>query len=718
MAYLEEFKDRIEKSDFPRFLQLWEEYANSDNVDVEEFKTLLRMIKTSDIAKNFGQYIETALPLWQLIQDETGSYEVLKLLIDLETTNTPMLADLAFQALKKKFGDQSLFKERIRMVQLRSLENFQGAMTNYELLSHMAPGKFVFHTGGWGTGEIIDLSVVREQLIIEFENVGGRKDMSFENAFKTLIPLVDDHFLARRFGNPDKLENEARENPQNIIRLLLRDLGPKTASEIKDELCEWVIPEQDWTKWWQAARAKIKKDTLIEAPETLKEPFRLHLAEVSHEDRMHKEMHGKTELGEILQTTYNYVRDFPNILKKADVKKSIEEKLVDLLSHPSLTPDLEWQILIFLEQMIGYKVPGKSFENLIKKQENLEKTINSMEILAFKKRALIAVKEYCSNWPAIFSNLLFTISQNPLRDYLLQELNEPETRSLLKRKVEELLHHPTLYPDLFVWYFQKVVSQKDLPFSDKDGQCHFLESFLILFSKIESKPESRDLVKKMYNLLSGKRFAIIRQIIEGSTLEYIKEFLLLVSKCQTLSDHDLKILRSLSEVVHPSLSPAKGRPKFDPNVIWTTEGGYLKTQDRIRHLGTVEIVDNAKEIEAARALGDLRENSEYKFALERRSRLQTELKTLSEQLSRARIITKDDVSREEVGIGIHVELTDSQGKNTSYTILGPWDADPERNVLSFQSKLAQAMLGCKKGDTFRFRDDEFTVVSITSFLDK
>ena len=54
---------------------------------------------------------------------------------------------------------------------------------------------------------------------------------------------------------------EGKDDPDVLIRVLLKDLGPKTAQEIKDELCELVIPEKDWSKWWQAARAKIKKDT-------------------------------------------------------------------------------------------------------------------------------------------------------------------------------------------------------------------------------------------------------------------------------------------------------------------------------------------------------------------------------------------------------------------------------------------------------------------------
>ena len=184
-------------------------------------------------------------------------------------------------------------------------------------------------------------------------------------------------------------------------------------------------------------------------------------------------------------------------------------------------------------------------------------------------------------------------------------------------------------------------------------------------------------------------------------------------------DHDQKILRSLAEVVHPSLAAGKSRKSLhDHNIIWTTESGYLKTQARAKQIGTIEIVENAREIEAARALGDLRENSEYKFALEKRSRLQGELKTLSDELSRARLITPDDIYQNEVGIGSVITVEDSKKHPTVYTILGPWDADPDAHILSFQSKLAQAMCGLKVGDIFTFRDEEFKIQGIKSYLNK
>ena len=144
----------------------------------------------------------------------------------------------------------------------------------------------------------------------------------------------------------------------------------------------------------------------------------------------------------------------------------------------------------------------------------------------------------------------------------------------------------------------------------------------------------------------------------------------------------------------------------------------LAKADGLTDVGTVEIVENAREIEAARALGDLRENSEYKFALEKRSRLQAELKMLSDQLSRSRLITPDDISPDEIGVGSVIELQDSKKKKISYTILGPWDADPDSCVLSFQSKLAQELCGHKAGDVVKFKDEDYKILSVRSYLDK
>jgi transcription elongation GreA/GreB family factor len=180
-----------------------------------------------------------------------------------------------------------------------------------------------------------------------------------------------------------------------------------------------------------------------------------------------------------------------------------------------------------------------------------------------------------------------------------------------------------------------------------------------------------------------------------------------------LSAHDQKILRSLVEVVHGGSS---ADATFDSTVVWVSEQGYRKAKERIQHIGTIEIVDNAKEIEVARAHGDLRENAEFKCALERRARLQNELKVLSDQFNRARILTPEDISTDCVGIGTRVTLQNKIGHVDTFTILGPWDANAESNIISMQSKVAQALLGKKEGNSFEFRGETVIIQKIESYL--
>src|SRR5262249_23617861 len=151
------------------------------------------------------------------------------------------------------------------------------------------------------------------------------KDLSFENAFRNLVAIPTNHFLARRFGNPDLLEKEGKENPLALIHLLLSDMGPKSAAEIKDELCDLVIPEKDWTKWWQAARSKIKKDTKIQSPNSSKERFVLRTASLSHDTAFITALKKANTPKLLIETAYEFSRDFPEVFKNQEAKELLKE---------------------------------------------------------------------------------------------------------------------------------------------------------------------------------------------------------------------------------------------------------------------------------------------------------------------------------------------------------------------------------------------------------
>ncbi|MDX8430940.1 MAG: GreA/GreB family elongation factor [Candidatus Algichlamydia australiensis] len=718
MDYYKQFKKHLSNNDYPSFLSLWEEYCESDEIDGEELKEILLAAKEAKLTSSFGLYVEHILPLWEKIENSSLSRETLALVYDLQTTNTSELATRAIAYLKARFGEEPDFAQKLKMVGLREQKEFRGAIRNFELLVHLKKGNFVFHTGGWGVGEIMDVSSLREQISIEFDYVSGIKDFSFKNAFKALIPIPKEHFLAMRFGDPDKLEEWAKRDPVAVIRRLLSDLGPKTAAEIKDELADLVIPEKEWSRWWQTARNKLKKDSLIETPDDLRTPFFLRENELSPEERLNKSLDKCEDTNTFIQMVYTFLRDFSSALKKAEFKDSLSEKILETIKNEELNDSQELQLYFLLEELAPAKA-GKAQEELIKRFSNLKAVIGKIEIIAYKKRALVLVHKLRPDWSPLFLELIFALQQNPLRDYMLQVLIKEKKSSELKTELEKLFLDPLRHPQATFWYMQKVMTDESLPFADKEGKCRVFEAFLALYYQLEKEKGQRDLLKKMQNFMISGRFANVRAIFQGASKEMVHEFLLLATKCHTLTDHAKKIFHSLAEVVHPSLgslSSAYQDKESDEIVVWTTEEGFNKVKERMHQIATVETVENAKQVEIARGYGDLRENAEYKSALEQRSRLQSELKRLSDLIGNMRIMNATDVDTSSVNVGCVVECSDEKGEKTTFTLLGPWDAKPEENILSFQSKLAKEMTGLKVGDTFKSADASYTINKIRNYF--
>src|SRR2546422_665890 len=111
-----------------------------------------------------------------------------------------------------------------------------------------------------------------------------------------------------------------------------------------------------------------------------------------------------------------------------------------------------------------------------------------------------------------------------------------------------------------------------------------------------------------------------------------------------------------------------------------------------------------KEIEKARAHGDLRENSEYKAALERQQFAQARASHLRLRLSKLSSVKEGDIPRDRVGFGsrVTVQDLDTKKRETYALTLGEFiegDDDPDEIPVSMASPLGKALLGGKVGQT-------------------
>jgi transcription elongation factor GreA len=144
---------------------------------------------------------------------------------------------------------------------------------------------------------------------------------------------------------------------------------------------------------------------------------------------------------------------------------------------------------------------------------------------------------------------------------------------------------------------------------------------------------------------------------------------------------------------------------------------YVLKQQQLEHIISVEIPENAKEIGEAIAMGDLRENAEYKAAREKQAQLNTTVTKLQDEIDRAQIFDPTTVTTARISFGTTVTLKNNKtNSEEEYTILGPWESDPENKVISYMSPFGNAILNSKEGDNLKFvvneRDCDYTVTKI------
>ena len=112
-------------------------------------------------------------------------------------------------------------------------------------------------------------------------------------------------------------------------------------------------------------------------------------------------------------------------------------------------------------------------------------------------------------------------------------------------------------------------------------------------------------------------------------------------------------------------------------------------------------VDLPKELERARAHGDLSENAEYAMAKQRQEFLRARLSNYELRLAELARINLDSVPRDTVGLGSKVEIEDlDEGTRAEYEIVVPEEVNASLNRISLASPLGKSMLGRGCGDDF------------------
>jgi len=133
--------------------------------------------------------------------------------------------------------------------------------------------------------------------------------------------------------------------------------------------------------------------------------------------------------------------------------------------------------------------------------------------------------------------------------------------------------------------------------------------------------------------------------------------------------------------------------------VYLTKEGLEKLKKELHELKYKIRPQISQKVATAREHGDLKENAEYHAAREELAMVESRVQELESKLSRAQVISEDEVGTDSVSILNTVKLLDLKKKREiSYTLVSAEEADFRQNKISVISPVGKALLGKKVGD--------------------
>ncbi len=131
-----------------------------------------------------------------------------------------------------------------------------------------------------------------------------------------------------------------------------------------------------------------------------------------------------------------------------------------------------------------------------------------------------------------------------------------------------------------------------------------------------------------------------------------------------------------------------------------TQAGLEVLKTELTKLKSIERPAVIKAIAEAREHGDLSENAEYHAARDRQSFIEGRVAELEDVTSRADVIDPTKLTGRTVTFGTRILVADEDtDQESTYSIVGPYEADLSRGLISTSSPIARSLIGKRVGDS-------------------
>jgi len=197
---------------------------------------------------------------------------------------------------------------------------------------------------------------------------------------------------------------------------------------------------------------------------------------------------------------------------------------------------------------------------------------------------------------------------------------------------------------------------------------------------------------------------LLVELIGSADIEVIKDLTRALQFSPCFDDMDKRSLLARIVKSYPAIqSLISGEQTKQETTLLVSWASLERRKNEYHELVEKKIPANSREIAVARSYGDLRENHEYKAAKEMQKLLMRQKAELESQIVRARGTDYSNPRTDVASVGTIVHATDLATQQAEeFAILGAWDSDPEKNLISYLSPVAQSLLGHKVNDEVEF----------------
>ena len=599
-------------------------------------------------------------------------------------------------ALKKTTSDRLLlsFLDAVGFG-ARPLEE---TLVRLEKLLSFAPGSLVL-SKAWGLGTVKKLDYFYRRVTVDFKTKKGHQ-FTYDAAIDMLTSAPEDHILVKRQADPAAFEALLKEKPGEFVKQVLKSYGDMPITRLEDVcVANGFVKSVNWKPFWDNARAELKGDKLVEIPAKRADPICLKASAEDYGDGWLTAFSHETDPKLILAAVREFVQQ--GKFKTADeaTKQKVGERLVFAVTAARKVDDALYARLACQVTELGFaQPPATEMRDYLWERKRFVKaaaTLPAREVgamIAFlasddaaKEKLYKAIPEFC-----------FTA----VTEIVGQFGKEPACRAAVGAYMKEPKAPATL-TTLLVGSYEKFQGWAELPplitlltHAIALGEGRQSGETLRMQNLVRRLFGDRKWLEKVFGWLKPEEQALFFERFQASI-------------AWDPSTHHATVVRMTKIVPALEAHVVKVEKKREYARVTSYRSFGLRKQEYLKLINE-DMPENVRKIEFAKSFGDLSENAEYQYAKDEQRALMQKQTVMQAELEAVKPGDFADATTDEVMPGVTVVVASKDGEKT-WTILGEWDNDLEKGILSSKTRVAQNLLGKKVGDDFELPDADGNV---------